>query len=81
MIYLALRSIHILTQGCAAEEFSIYLPYVRKLGFKETPDYDFLRELFAKVFKNNGDLEDGVYDRNLLNGMWAWQARALLLWS
>ena len=51
-----------------AEEFSIYLNYVRKLGFEETPDYDFLRELFAKVLKNNGDVEDGVYDWNLLNG-------------
>ena len=50
------------------EEFSIYLNYVRKLGFEETPDYDFLRELFAKVLKNNGDVEDGVYDWNLLNG-------------
>ncbi|KAI9064405.1 CK1/CK1/CK1-G protein kinase [Trametes sanguinea] len=50
------------------EEFAIYLNYVRKLGFEETPDYDFLRELFAKVLKNNGDIEDGVYDWNLLNG-------------
>ena len=51
------------------EEFGIYLNYVRKLGFEETPDYEFLRELFAKVMKNNGDVEDGVYDWNLLNGM------------
>ena len=50
------------------EEFGIYLNYVRKLGFEETPDYDFLRELFAKVLKNNGENEDGVYDWNLLNG-------------
>ena len=50
------------------EEFSIYLNYVRKLGFEETPDYDFLRELFAKVMKNNGDIDDQVYDWNLLNG-------------
>ena len=42
--------------------------YVRKLGFEETPDYDFLRELFAKVMKNNGDVDDGVFDWNLLNG-------------
>ena len=51
-----------------AEEFGIYLNYVRKLGFEETPDYDFLRELFAKVMKNNNDLDDGVFDWNLLNG-------------
>ncbi|KAI0670411.1 CK1/CK1/CK1-G protein kinase [Trametes maxima] len=55
------------------EEFAIYLNYVRKLGFEETPDYDFLRELFAKVLKNNGDLEDGVYDWNLLNGGRGWE--------
>lgn len=51
-----------------AEEFGIYLNYVRKLGFEETPDYDFLRELFAKVMKNNNDLDDGVFDWNMLNG-------------
>lgn len=50
------------------EEFGIYLNYVRKLGFEETPDYDFLRELFTKVMKSNGDIDDGVYDWNLLNG-------------
>lgn len=52
---------------CRAEEFGIYLNYVRKLGFEETPDYDFLRELFSKVMKNNNDVDDGVYDWNLLN--------------
>ena len=50
------------------EEFGIYLNYVRKLGFEETPDYDFLRELFTKVMRSNGDVDDGVYDWNLLNG-------------
>jgi hypothetical protein len=44
------------------------LNYVRKLGFEETPDYDFLRELFTKVIKNNGDVEDDIFDWNLLNG-------------
>jgi len=56
------------------EEFGIYLNYVRKLGFEETPDYDFLRELFSKVMKNNNDLDDGVYDWNLLNGGKGWEA-------
>ncbi|KAL0946648.1 hypothetical protein HGRIS_012842 [Hohenbuehelia grisea] len=56
------------------EEFSIYLNYVRKLGFEETPDYDFLRELFSKVIKNNGDVDDGVFDWNLLNGGKGWEA-------
>lgn len=49
------------------EEFAIYLKYVRKLGFEETPDYDFLRELFAKVVRQNGDTEHKVYDWMLLN--------------
>lgn len=57
-----------------SEEFSIYLNYVRKLGFEETPDYDFLRELFSKVLKNNGDIEDHVYDWNLLNNGRGWDA-------
>jgi casein kinase 1 len=50
------------------EEFGIYLNYVRKLGFEETPDYEFLRELFTKVIRSNGDVDDGVFDWNLLNG-------------
>jgi len=33
-----------------------------------------LRELFAKVLKNNGDVEDGVFDWNLLNGGRGWEA-------
>jgi len=53
----------------SAEEFGIYLNYVRKLGFEETPDYDFLRELFSKVMKSNNDIDDGIFDWNLLNGM------------
>ncbi|KAI0093670.1 CK1/CK1/CK1-G protein kinase [Irpex rosettiformis] len=56
------------------EEFGIYLNYVRKLGFEEAPDYDFLRELFAKVMKNNGDVDDQVYDWNLLNGGKGWES-------
>ncbi|GLB34848.1 putative protein kinase superfamily protein [Lyophyllum shimeji] len=56
------------------EEFGIYLNYVRKLGFEETPDYDFLRELFAKVLKSSGEVEDGVFDWNMLNGGKGWEA-------
>ncbi|KAI9473694.1 MAG: kinase-like domain-containing protein [Benjaminiella poitrasii] len=50
------------------EEFGIYLQYVRKLGFEETPDYDFLRELFNKVLRRLGETDDSVYDWMLLNG-------------
>ncbi|KAL0076226.1 kinase-like domain-containing protein [Phycomyces blakesleeanus] len=49
------------------EEFGIYLQYVRKLGFEESPDYDFLRELFNKVLRVRGETEDFVYDWTLLN--------------
>jgi casein kinase 1 len=56
------------------EEFGIYLNYVRKLGFEETPDYDFLRELFSKVMRNNGDVDDGVCDWNLLHDGKGWEA-------
>lgn len=48
--------------------------YVRKLGFEETPDYDFLRELFTKVLKTLGEPEDGVFDWMLLNNGKGWEA-------
>ncbi|EAU85414.2 CK1/CK1/CK1-G protein kinase [Coprinopsis cinerea okayama7 len=56
------------------EEFTIYMNYVRKLGFEETPDYDFLRDLFTKVLKTLGEPEDGVYDWMLLNNGKGWEA-------
>ncbi|PVF95694.1 kinase-like protein, partial [Serendipita vermifera] len=49
------------------EEFAIYLNYVRKLGFEEQPDYDFLRDLFAKVLVTIGETDDGMFDWCLLN--------------
>ncbi|KAI9481425.1 MAG: kinase-like domain-containing protein [Benjaminiella poitrasii] len=55
------------------EEFGIYLQYVRKLGFEETPDYDFLRGLFSKVIEKSGKQDDGVYDWMLLNSGKGWQ--------
>ncbi|KAJ3716083.1 kinase-like protein [Lentinula raphanica] len=56
------------------EEFAIYMNYVRKLGFEEAPDYDFLRELFTKVLQSQGETDDGVYDWMLLNGGKGWEA-------
>ncbi|PHH84180.1 hypothetical protein CDD83_2355 [Cordyceps sp. RAO-2017] len=44
------------------EEFCKYLTYVRNLGFEDTPDYDYLRELFTQALKNAGEVEDGEYD-------------------
>jgi len=48
--------------------------YVRKLGFEETPDYDFLRELFTKVLKTLAEPEDGIFDWMLLNNGKGWEA-------
>ncbi|KAG8933289.1 casein kinase I [Tulasnella sp. 418] len=56
------------------EEFGIYLTYVRKLGFEENPDYDFLRDLLTKVLRNTGEVEDGIYDWMLLNNGRGWEA-------
>ncbi|KAK3828091.1 MAG: kinase-like domain-containing protein [Benniella sp.] len=56
------------------EEFGIYLNYVRKLAFEETPDYDFLRDLFTKALKSTGEVEDNVYDWMLLNNGKGWEA-------
>ncbi|KAG8716425.1 hypothetical protein FRC08_009495 [Ceratobasidium sp. 394] len=58
------------------EETAIFMNYVRKLGFEETPDYDFLRELFTKMLKDAGEVDDGVMDWMLLNGGKGWEASA-----
>ena len=47
---------------------------MRKLGFEETPDYDFLRELFTKILQQANEPEDGMYDWMLLNGGKGWEA-------
>ena len=43
------------------EEFAQYLSYVRNLGFEDTPDYDYLRDLFTRALQRLGEPEDGVY--------------------
>ncbi|KAJ3473365.1 hypothetical protein NLI96_g13035 [Meripilus lineatus] len=43
-------------------------------GFPETPDYDFLRNLFTRVLKSSGESEDGVFDWMLLNNGKGWEA-------
>ena len=57
------------------EEFNKYLSYVRNLGFEDTPDYDYLRDLFTQALKNTGELEDGEYDWMKLNGGKGWEAQ------
>ncbi|CDS12199.1 Putative CK1/CK1/CK1-G protein kinase [Lichtheimia ramosa] len=55
------------------EEFGIYLQYARKLGFEETPDYDFLRDLFDKVLEKSSETDDGIYDWMMLNNGKGWE--------
>jgi casein kinase 1 len=43
-------------------QFEKYLTYVRNLGFEDTPDYDYLRDLFTQALKETGGVEDGEYD-------------------
>jgi casein kinase 1 len=59
-----------------AEEFNKYLSYVRNLGFEDTPDYDFLRDLFTQAAKNAHELEDGEYDWMKLNGGRGWESKS-----
>ncbi len=49
------------------EELNKYLSYVRNLGFEDTPDYDYLRDLFTQALKGIGEIEDGEYDWMKLN--------------
>ncbi|KAJ8965144.1 hypothetical protein NQ314_004369 [Rhamnusium bicolor] len=44
------------------EEMAIYLKYVRKLEFSETPDYEYLRKLFKDLYTKKGYTEDGIFD-------------------
>lgn len=57
-----------------ADEFNKYLTYVRNLGFEDTPDYDYLRDLFTQALKNTGEVEDGEYDWMKLNNGRGWEA-------
>lgn len=56
------------------EELNKYLSYVRNLGFEDTPDYDYLRDLFTQALKGTGEVEDGEYDWMKLNNGKGWEA-------
>lgn len=56
------------------DEFRKYLEYTRNLGFEETPDYDYLRDLMTKALRDSGDVEDGVYDWEKINNGKGWEA-------
>jgi casein kinase 1 len=59
-----------------SEEFNKYLTYVRNLGFEDTPDYDYLRDLFTQALKNTGEVEDGEYDWMKLNNGRGWEYKS-----
>jgi casein kinase 1 len=44
------------------QPFADYLTYVRNLGFEDTPDYDYLRQLFTLAAEQAKVTEDGEYD-------------------
>jgi len=48
-------------------EFATYLNYCRSLAFNEKPDYNFLRQLFRKLFSRMGYSDDYLFDCILLN--------------
>ena len=50
------------------------MSYVRNLGFEDTPDYDYLRDLFTQALKSTGEVEDGEYDWMKLHGGRGWEA-------
>ena len=44
------------------------------MGFEDTPDYDYLRDLFTQALKNAGEVDDGEYDWMKLNNGKGWEA-------
>lgn len=55
-------------------QFAQYLDYVRKLGFDDTPDYEYLIGLMNKALISIDQKEDGHYDWMDLNGGKGWDA-------
>eukprot|EP00041_Stephanoeca_diplocostata_P014882 m.281509 g.281509 ORF g.281509 m.281509 type:complete len:381 (+) comp19840_c0_seq1:355-1497(+) len=48
--------------GSFPPEIGTYLRYCRSLDFFQTPDYNYLRQLFWDVFERSRFKDDGVYD-------------------
>ena len=64
------------TNQLGIEEFTKYLTYVRNLGFEDTPDYDYLRDLLTQALKSAGEVEDGEYDWMKLNNGRGWEYKS-----
>ena len=49
---------------CASlpQQFEEYIKYVRNLGYEEDPDYNFLKNIFLNILKNNNFEFDYYYD-------------------
>ncbi|TQV90120.1 casein kinase 1, delta [Cordyceps javanica] len=48
--------------GGLPEEFATYISYTRSLGFKDRPDYAYLRRLFRNAFSARGFKYDNIFD-------------------
>lgn len=48
--------------GGLPSEFGTYMAYVRSVGFKERPDYSYLRFMFSRLFLSRKFEHDGVFD-------------------
>mmetsp|Transcript_9385 Transcript_9385/g.24175 ORF Transcript_9385/g.24175 Transcript_9385/m.24175 type:complete len:383 (+) Transcript_9385:229-1377(+) len=48
--------------GAFPPEIATYLRYCRSLDFFQTPDYNYLRQLFWNVFNREQYEDDGIYD-------------------
>lgn len=64
------------TNQIGIEEFTKYLTYVRNLGFEDTPDYDYLKDLLSQALKSAGEVEDGEYDWMKLNNGRGWEYKS-----
>nr|CAH7717175.1 unnamed protein product [Callosobruchus chinensis] len=53
--------IEVLCEGYP-DEMATYLRYVRRLDFFETPDYEYLRNLFMQLFNKKGYVDDSEFD-------------------
>ena len=47
-------------------EFAMYLNYCRSLEFEESPDYNYLRQLFRELFKRHNVEYDYMFDWRIL---------------